>query len=109
MQWRMQKIASRIPKHRHWKPLTARLTRDPQRDTIEVDPKYLETVTMYDRDFQKYSIDHSIYLVPVDEVKEYQQPFVSTSSQYGRKRHIGLRLNTGYSTSYSTDDSFSHQ
>ena len=66
----MQKTASRIPKRRHWKPLTIRLTSDPQRDTTEVDPKYLETVTIYDRDFQKYSIDHSVYLVPVDEVSE---------------------------------------
>ena len=97
------------PKHRHWKPLTTRLTRDPQRETTEVTPQYLETVTIHDRDFQKYSIDHSVYLVPVDEVSEYQQPFVSTSSQSGRKRHIGLRLNTGYSTWYSTDDSFFHQ
>ena len=103
------KTASRAPKCKHWKPLTTKLTRDPQRDTTEVHPKYLETVTIYDRDFQKFSIDHSINLVPVDEVSECQQPFVSTSSHYGRKRHIGLRLNTGYSTWYSTDDSFSHQ
>ena len=51
--------------------LTARITRDPQRDTTEVDPKYLETVTIHGRDFQKHSIDKSIHLVPVDEVSEH--------------------------------------
>lgn len=41
---------------------------DPQRDTTEVDPQYLEIITIHDRNFQKYSIDNSINLVPVDEV-----------------------------------------
>lgn len=48
--------------------LTTKLTRDPQRDTTEVDPQYLEIITIHDRNFQKYSIDNSINLVPVDEV-----------------------------------------
>lgn len=60
--------------------LTARLIRDPQRDTTEVDPLYLEIVTIHDRDFQKYSIDNSVHLVPVDEVTEHSQLSVSTSS-----------------------------
>lgn len=59
--------------------LTARLTRDPQRDTTEVDLQYLETVTIHDRDFQKYSVDNSIHFVPVDEVSEHPQPLVGTS------------------------------
>ena len=58
------------PKAQKSHTLTGRLTRDPQRDTIEVDPQYLETVTIHHRDFQKYSIDNSINLVPVDEVNK---------------------------------------
>ena len=89
--------------------LTARLTRDPQRDTTEVDLQYLETVTIHDRDFQKYSVDNSIHFVPVDEVSEHPQLLVGTSSQCGRKRQIGWTHNTDYSTLSSTDGSSSHQ
>ena len=58
------------PKAQESDTLTGRLTRDPQRDTTEVDPQYLEIVTIHHRDFQKYSIDNSINLVPVDEVNK---------------------------------------
>ena len=44
------------------------LPRDPQAGTIELDSKYERTLTIYGREFQKYSVEHSIYLVPVDEV-----------------------------------------
>ena len=53
--------------------LTVRLIRDLQRDTTEVDSQYLEIVTIHDRDFQKYSIDNNINLVPVDEVHEHPE------------------------------------
>lgn len=56
------------PRAQHSNSLTVRLTRDSQRDTTDVDPQYLETVTIHDRGYQKYSIDNSIHLVPVDEV-----------------------------------------
>lgn len=89
--------------------LTARLTRDPQRDTTEVDPQYLEIVTIHNRDFQKHSIDKSIHLVPVDEVSERPPLLVGTSSQCGRKRPVGWKYNTNCSTLCSMDDSSSHQ
>ena len=60
--------------------LTARTIRDPQRDTTEVDPQYLEVVPIHDRDFQKHSIDNSVHFVPVDEVNEDLQLLVNTSS-----------------------------
>lgn len=60
--------------------LTARMIRDPQRDTTEVDHIYLEIVTIHDRDFQKYSIDNSVHLVPVDGVNEHPRLLVGTSS-----------------------------
>ena len=37
--------------------------------TTAVDAQYKETVTIYDRDFQKYSVDHSVHLVPIDDVR----------------------------------------
>lgn len=49
-------------------------------DTTEVDPQYLEIVTIHGRDFQKYSIDKSIHLVPVDEVYENPKMSAGTSS-----------------------------
>lgn len=57
-----------------------RFARDPQRDTIEVDSQYLQIVTIHDRDFQKYSIDNSIHLVPVDEVNGHPQLLIGASS-----------------------------
>ena len=57
-----------------------RFARDPQRDTTEMDSQYLEIVTIHDRNFQKYSIDNSIHLVPVDEVNRHPQLRVGTSS-----------------------------
>lgn len=68
------------PEAQESEALTARLTRDPQSDTTEVDSQYLEIVTIHDRDFQKFSIDNSIHLVPVDEVNEHPQPLFGTSS-----------------------------
>ncbi|KAL2046992.1 hypothetical protein N7G274_001010 [Stereocaulon virgatum] len=39
----------------------------PPRNTVAVDPKYRELITIHDRDFQKYSIENTVHLVPVDE------------------------------------------
>ena len=63
-----------------WDTLTARLTRDPQRDTTDVDPQYLEIVNIHNREFQKYSIENSIHLLPVDEVGELSRQLIGTSS-----------------------------
>ena len=41
---------------------------------------YLEIVTIHDRDFQKFSIDHSIHLVPVDKVNGHPRLLVDTFS-----------------------------
>ena len=41
--------------------------RTPHQNTTAVDPRYLELVTIHDRDFQKFSVEHSVHLVPVDE------------------------------------------
>jgi hypothetical protein len=48
--------------------LTPDFSRDPYEDTAAVDGQYLQIITIHGRDFQKYSIDNSIHLVPVDEV-----------------------------------------
>ncbi|MCJ1255466.1 hypothetical protein MMC24_003282 [Lignoscripta atroalba] len=40
---------------------------DPQAGTTSVDNQYLRTVTIEGRDFQEYSVNHSIHFVPVDE------------------------------------------
>ena len=50
--------------------LTTRHLRQSPSNTIAVDPVYQELVTIHDRDYQKYSIDHSVHLVPVDEASE---------------------------------------
>lgn len=47
--------------------LTRRPTRD-HPDTTAVDPKYQETITIHDREFQKFSVDNTIHLVPIDDV-----------------------------------------
>lgn len=44
------------------------MNRDPRAETTAVPPKYEETVTIHDREFQKFSIDNSIHLVPIDDV-----------------------------------------
>ncbi|KAL8746142.1 MAG: hypothetical protein Q9190_001805 [Brigantiaea leucoxantha] len=36
-------------------------------DTGPVPAEYLRTINIHGRDFQKYSVDHSVHLVPVDE------------------------------------------
>ncbi|KAL9124488.1 MAG: hypothetical protein Q9217_006184 [Psora testacea] len=43
------------------------MARNPHIHTKEVDNEYLETIDLHGRDFQKYSIDHDIHLLPVDE------------------------------------------
>ena len=78
-------------------------------DTTEVDPQYLEIVTIHGRDFQKYSINKSIHLVPVDEVNGHPKPWLRRAHQHGRKKYIGSRLKTDCSTSCLMDDSFFHQ
>ena len=43
--------------------------RDSGADTGPVPAEYLRTINIHGRDFQKYSVDHSVHLVPVDEVE----------------------------------------
>ena len=50
-------------------PMMNRFHRDSDANTIAVPSQYEETVVVHDREFQKFSIDHSIHLVPVDEVR----------------------------------------
>lgn len=47
--------------------------RDPQEDTVVVDDQYLQVTTVHGRDFQTYSVENSVYLVPVDEVGKYDR------------------------------------
>lgn len=49
-------------------------SRDPNEGTTEVDPRYLETVTYHNRQFQQFSIDNSICFSPVDEVIIFMTP-----------------------------------
>ena len=39
------------------------------RMTETVSSEYYETVDLHDREFQKFSVDHEIYCVPVDAVR----------------------------------------
>ncbi|KAI4207878.1 MAG: hypothetical protein LQ348_000428 [Seirophora lacunosa] len=41
--------------------------RDPQAGTTTLDSQYIRLTTIHGRDFQRYSIERSIHLVPVDE------------------------------------------
>ena len=36
--------------------------------TTDVDPRYLHTVTIHGREFQKYAVDNSVQFSPIDEV-----------------------------------------
>lgn len=54
--------------------LMRRPNRNAHPDTTAVDPKYEETITIHDREFQKFSVDHTIHLVPIDDVV---QPLVT--------------------------------
>ena len=47
---------------------TLNLNSDPVEDTTEVNDEYLETVNTHGREFQKYSIDNNVHLVPIDDV-----------------------------------------
>jgi hypothetical protein len=40
--------------------------------TTDATGEYRAKVEIHDRDFQKFSIDHRIYYVPVDEVRHFQ-------------------------------------
>ncbi|KFY85035.1 hypothetical protein V500_08769 [Pseudogymnoascus sp. VKM F-4518 (FW-2643)] len=42
-------------------------SRDHDEGTTEVDPRYLETVTYHNREFQQHSVENSIYFSPIDE------------------------------------------
>ena len=45
-------------------------SRDPQAGTAAVERQYLQLTTVHGREFQTYSINNSIHMVPVDEVGE---------------------------------------
>lgn len=49
-------------------------SRDPNDGTVEVDPRYLETVTYHNREFQEFAIENRIYFAPIDEVKSTADP-----------------------------------
>lgn len=44
---------------------------NPDSETEELDRAFLETVTIRDREYQKYAIDRRIYFEPVDEVRQW--------------------------------------
>ena len=44
--------------------------RSAQGETTALDSKYLETITIHDRDYQRYAVEHNINLMPVDDVNE---------------------------------------
>ena len=44
------------------------VSRDPHAGTTALDGQYVRLTTIHGRDFQRYSIDNSIHMVPVDEV-----------------------------------------
>lgn len=43
-------------------------SRDPRANTSDVERQYLHLTTVHGREFQTYSINNSIHMVPVDEV-----------------------------------------
>ena len=47
-------------------------SRDPQAGTTAVDDRYVQLTTIHGRDYQKFSIDHGIHMVPVDEVGSHK-------------------------------------
>lgn len=48
--------------------LTMNSSRDPQAGTAAVEGQYRQLTTVHGREFQTYSINNSIHMVPVDEV-----------------------------------------
>lgn len=56
-------------------------SRDVQNDTVEVERQYLRLTTVHGRDFQKYSIDNSIHMVPIDEVGKNADDSLSCNFQ----------------------------
>lgn len=53
------------------------LTKSPitraQDNTAPVEHQYFDTVTIHNREFQSYSVDHLIHLVPIDEASDPEQ------------------------------------
>lgn len=47
-----------------------RLSRNPDDETVELDQQYQDVVTVFGRDFQRYSVFNRIYFGPVDDVRE---------------------------------------
>lgn len=45
--------------------------RSAQGETTALDNKYLETITIHDREYQKYAVEQNIHLMPIDEVNEF--------------------------------------
>ena len=71
---------------------THRNLSDPQAGTTAVDRQYLETVTVHGREYQKYSVEHSIHLVPVDEVQSTLAERRSRRSKLTRPQEEADRL-----------------
>ena len=44
-------------------------SREESGGTTDIDPQYLHTVSIHGREYQRFSIEHSIYFSPVDDVR----------------------------------------
>lgn len=83
--------------------------RDPNADTAALEGKYVELTTIHGRDFQTFSIENTIHLVPVDEVRIRDEGSQLTPEPRLRKRSTDWKLNTRFLTLCSTESFSSHQ
>ena len=42
--------------------------RDSRESTTDVDPRYLHTITVHGREYQRHAVENAIQFLPVDEV-----------------------------------------
>lgn len=77
-------------------------SRDPQAGTAAVERQYLQLTTVQGREFQTYSINNSIHMVPVDEVGRNScnhSDMQRTDSKNNRKKPNDSQLNISCSIS----------
>lgn len=79
-----------------------------QEGTTELEDEYREIVVVHDREFQKYSVDRNINLMPIDDVSGTRLGSRSRLMTY-RKRRKGSNSNTRRSVSFSIAVSSFHQ
>ena len=81
--------------------------------TDAVSDEYLELVVdIHDRQFQKYSIENSIYHIPVDEVRRHFRPACCCSrlfSSQAGKRHNSSQLHVKYVIEMNTESLMMHR